>query len=52
MALVTGHAWRLFLKIDIGERVAVVILDDEAGVVGLIDGPQWREAASGRHGLR
>jgi hypothetical protein len=30
----------LVLEIDIGQRVAVVILDDEAGIVRLIDGPR------------
>jgi hypothetical protein len=39
----------LLLEIDIGQRVAVVILDDEAGIVRLLDGPRWREAAGGRH---
>ena len=47
---------RLILEIDIRQRVTVVILDDEAGIVGLIDSPWRREAAVGskpfRKGLR
>ena len=39
---------RLFLAIDAGERLPVVIADDEAGV-GLLDEPGRREAALG-HG--
>ena len=40
---------RLVLEVDIGQRVAVVIADDEAGMVRLIDGPRWRETASVGH---
>jgi hypothetical protein len=33
---------RLILEIGIRQRVADVILDDEAGIVRLVDGPGWR----------
>ena len=36
---------RLILEINIRQRVAVVIFDDEEGVVRLIDGPRRWEAA-------
>ena len=43
---------RLILAIDVGERVAVAVADNETLLaqlhVGVIDGPRWREAA-GRH---
>jgi hypothetical protein len=36
----------LILEIDIGERLAFLVTDNEAGIVrGLIDGPRWRETA-------
>jgi hypothetical protein len=35
---------RLVLEIDVGERPAIVIADNEAGV-GFLDGPRRREAA-------
>jgi len=34
----------LFLEIDIGERLAVVVADDEAGGL-FLDRPRWWEAA-------
>jgi hypothetical protein len=37
---------RLVLEIDIRQRVAAVILDDEEGIVRLIDGPRRRKSAS------
>lgn len=42
---------RLILKIDIGERLAVVIANNEAGVVRFIERPRRREAAGGGHVL-
>jgi hypothetical protein len=39
-------ASRLLLGIDVGQRLPVVIADDEAGV-GLLGGPRRREAADG-----
>ena len=38
------------LEVDVGERLAVVVLDDEAGCVCLLDAPRRREAAGGWHG--
>ena len=35
---------RLILGNRHGQRLTVVILDDEAGIIRLIDGPWWREA--------
>ena len=40
---------RLLLDVDVGQRVPVVIADDETGI-GLFGGPRRREAA-GRHAL-
>ena len=43
------HRWRgcsLYPIFKLRHYLAVVILHDEAGIVGLIDGPRWREAAS------
>ena len=37
------------LEIHLGERLAVVVADDEAGAVHFLDGPWRREAASGGH---
>jgi hypothetical protein len=42
------HGDRLFLKVEVGERVAVAIADDEAGL-GLVDLPGRREAAGFGH---
>jgi hypothetical protein len=36
---------RLLLVLDIRERVAVLVLHDEAGIVVVFDYPGWREAA-------
>jgi hypothetical protein len=36
-------ASRLILEVNVGERLAAVVADDEAGV-GLLDGPGRREA--------
>jgi hypothetical protein len=38
-------ASRLFLKIDVGQCMPVLVADAEAGIVGLFDSPRWREAA-------
>jgi hypothetical protein len=40
---------RLILEIDVGERLTVLIPDDEASV-GLLDRPGRREAAFGHYG--
>ena len=39
------------LEVDAGERLPVVMADDEAGV-GLLDGPGRREGARGGQGAR
>ncbi len=40
-----GTSSRLLFEIDIGQGLTVLVAHDEAGVVGLIDSPGWREAA-------
>ena len=40
----------LLLEIEISERLTVLVADDEARVVVLLDGPRRREAARGGHG--
>jgi hypothetical protein len=41
---------RFILEIDVGERLPVLVADDEADGVVLGDGPRRREAAGGGHG--
>ena len=41
---------RLFLEINVGERLSAVIADDEAGV-GLLSGPPEANDNSGNHQL-
>ena len=41
---------RLFLVIDLGERLPVGVVDDEASVVVVFDRPRRREAARVGHG--
>ncbi len=40
----------LLLEIEIPQRLPVVVADDEAGVVVLLDHPGRREAVRGGHG--
>jgi hypothetical protein len=34
------------LEVKMAERLTVLVADDVAGVLHLLDGPRWREAAS------
>jgi hypothetical protein len=43
---------RLILEIDIGQRLSVVVADDETGIVVFLDRPRWREAADSSQFLR